>query len=254
MKRFFCQTKFASFQRQLNLYGFARFCHGRDKGAYYHPYFIRGQRALVRRMIRRKIKGQAAILRRPLPTEEPDFYSGQPAMDCDGLQLETSGQVQHAANLIPSCVLVQQHNLNAEQSMAAPVPLHTSCDESSNNLNVDLFDSHPFLFVTDDHLTDPPVPQASCFDPAAELAKLRAQIRQKKAEYDQMTSSRRSSVSDSLNGFFMEEEQVLQEPQRQVSRECYIIPAAPTEPHRLVPAPVKGVKGIPVYKGSYISV
>ena len=44
MPHFFNQTKYASFQRQLNLYGFSRLTHGPDKGAYYHNCFVRGKR------------------------------------------------------------------------------------------------------------------------------------------------------------------------------------------------------------------
>ena len=73
LHRFFSQTKYPSFQRQLNLYGFSRFAHGRDKGAYYHPCFIRGKPSLVRGMIRRKIKG-TKVRRTMHPSEEPDFY------------------------------------------------------------------------------------------------------------------------------------------------------------------------------------
>lgn len=244
MKRFFCQTKFASFQRQLNLYGFARFCHGLDKGAYYHSCFIRGQRGLVRQMVRRKIKGQAAILRRPLPTEEPDFYSGQPAVHYEGLHNEISEHQQHAVSPIPSRVLVQQHNSNAEQPM--PVPTY---DESSDDFNLDLFDGPPFSFVTDEQPTVPPMTPASRFDPATELAKLRAQIRRKKAEYDQITSSRRSSATDSLDGLYLEEQ-----PRRQVSTESHNLVATPLEPRKLVAAPGGAGSYISVYKGSYISV
>jgi hypothetical protein len=73
MPQFFNQTKYASFQRQLNLYGFSRLTHGPDKGAYYHSCFIRGERNLCRRMIRQKIKG--TMVRKTLaPEEEPNFY------------------------------------------------------------------------------------------------------------------------------------------------------------------------------------
>lgn len=74
MADYFNQTKYASFQRQLNLYGFSRLSHGRDKGAYYHQCFVRGQRNLCRNMIRQKIKGTK--VRRSLSAEEePNFYS-----------------------------------------------------------------------------------------------------------------------------------------------------------------------------------
>lgn len=60
----------------MNLYGFARFAHGQDKGAYFHFNFVRGHRSLVRGMIRRKVKGTK--IRRPLrPGEEPNFYSAE---------------------------------------------------------------------------------------------------------------------------------------------------------------------------------
>jgi len=74
MPRFFGgQTKYASFQRQLNLYGYSRFAHGIDKGAYYHSCMIRGNPKAVQGMVRRKIKGTSAR-RRLSPDEEPDFY------------------------------------------------------------------------------------------------------------------------------------------------------------------------------------
>lgn len=40
-------TKIASFQRQLNLYGFRRISKGNDQGAYFHPKFIRGRRDII---------------------------------------------------------------------------------------------------------------------------------------------------------------------------------------------------------------
>eukprot|EP00339_Tiarina_fusa_P029953 CAMPEP_0117069670 /NCGR_PEP_ID=MMETSP0472-20121206/48889_1 /TAXON_ID=693140 ORGANISM="Tiarina fusus, Strain LIS" /NCGR_SAMPLE_ID=MMETSP0472 /ASSEMBLY_ACC=CAM_ASM_000603 /LENGTH=140 /DNA_ID=CAMNT_0004792349 /DNA_START=118 /DNA_END=537 /DNA_ORIENTATION=- len=74
MHHYFNQTKYASFQRQLNLYGFSRLCHGRDKGAYYHECFVRGERELCRGMVRQKIKG-TKVRRSLSPEEEPNFYS-----------------------------------------------------------------------------------------------------------------------------------------------------------------------------------
>jgi len=40
--KYFEQSKFTSFKRQLNLYGFRRFTSGPDSGAYYHVNFLQG--------------------------------------------------------------------------------------------------------------------------------------------------------------------------------------------------------------------
>jgi hypothetical protein len=74
MPQFFNQSKYASFQRQLNLYGFSRLTHGRDKGAYFHACFVRGERDLCRKMIRQKIKG-TKVRKTLSPEEEPNFYT-----------------------------------------------------------------------------------------------------------------------------------------------------------------------------------
>mmetsp|Transcript_31020 Transcript_31020/g.74944 ORF Transcript_31020/g.74944 Transcript_31020/m.74944 type:complete len:518 (-) Transcript_31020:411-1964(-) len=79
MPKFFNQSKYASFQRQLNLYGFQRLLTGPDKGAYYHGCFVRGQPSLCKGMIRQKVKG-TKVRRQITPEEEPNFYNGDTAM------------------------------------------------------------------------------------------------------------------------------------------------------------------------------
>lgn len=60
MKLFFNQTKYKSFQRQLNLWGFERnTSECAEKGAYYHSLFIRGRRDLCQEMARQKVKRNA---------------------------------------------------------------------------------------------------------------------------------------------------------------------------------------------------
>ena len=61
LPRFFKQTKFMSFTRQLNLWGFKRITKGVDSGAYYHALFLRGRRCLAMLMRRQKIKGTGDI-------------------------------------------------------------------------------------------------------------------------------------------------------------------------------------------------
>jgi hypothetical protein len=59
MRKYFPRmNRFASFQRQLNLYDFRRVNDGPARGAYYHPSFNRDFPVLCRAMKRTKIKGQ----------------------------------------------------------------------------------------------------------------------------------------------------------------------------------------------------
>lgn len=69
----FRQTKFSSFQRQLNLYGFRRITNATDKGGYYHELFLRCKPQLCYSIKRTKIKGTGT--RKPsCPETEPNFY------------------------------------------------------------------------------------------------------------------------------------------------------------------------------------
>ena len=53
LARYFRQTKFKSFLRQLQSYGFRRTTRGSDKGTVSHPLFVRGRRSLCLRMSRK---------------------------------------------------------------------------------------------------------------------------------------------------------------------------------------------------------
>ena len=54
MPRYFKQTKYKSFQRQLHMYGFVRTKKGMDKGAYYHDLFDQNNKSMCFRMVREK--------------------------------------------------------------------------------------------------------------------------------------------------------------------------------------------------------
>lgn len=57
LPRYFAQSKITSFQRQLNLYCFSRIKYGKEKGSYFHPYFLRDEPQLSERIIRMPLKG-----------------------------------------------------------------------------------------------------------------------------------------------------------------------------------------------------
>lgn len=73
MPMFFKQTKWTSFQRQLNLYGFQRLTRGLDAGTYYHEMFLHGRYFLCHCIGRQKVKG-TGIKAASNPETEPDFY------------------------------------------------------------------------------------------------------------------------------------------------------------------------------------
>jgi hypothetical protein len=60
MPKYFKQTKYKSFQRQLNLYGFTRINEGPGKGGYKHKYFLRGNKALCQYISRQSNDDSAA--------------------------------------------------------------------------------------------------------------------------------------------------------------------------------------------------
>lgn len=53
LQRYFRQTKYQSFQRQLHGYGFRRQIYGEGKGKVSHPMFVHGQRAMCKEMRRK---------------------------------------------------------------------------------------------------------------------------------------------------------------------------------------------------------
>lgn len=69
---YFRQSKFTSFQRQLNLYCFRRLTTGNDNGTYYHELFRRDQPLLSKDMVRKRIKGNV-VRAAADPESEPDF-------------------------------------------------------------------------------------------------------------------------------------------------------------------------------------
>jgi len=58
MPRFFKQTKYKSFQRQLNLYGFTRFNTGTHKGGYMHKFLRQGHRTMCQLIPRRGVRNK----------------------------------------------------------------------------------------------------------------------------------------------------------------------------------------------------
>jgi hypothetical protein len=75
MPRYFKQTKFKSFQRQINMWGFERILNGPGKGGYTHACFIRGQPSLCKQMKRTKVKGIRQRSVSQIPSTAKSFAS-----------------------------------------------------------------------------------------------------------------------------------------------------------------------------------
>jgi len=138
--RWFRQSKFASFQRQLNIYGFTRINSGKhslspgivyglskgmeflpllfstcvwyqspgpDKGGYYHELFLRGKQFLAEGIQRTKIKGMGP--RKPAAGEiQPDFYALPPIegnnIDNNSIINDTSSRPDEQSSAPPALV------------------------------------------------------------------------------------------------------------------------------------------------------
>ena len=53
MPIYFDQSKYESFRRQLNLYGFSRLARGEDRGVVSHPNFVQADRSLCMKITRK---------------------------------------------------------------------------------------------------------------------------------------------------------------------------------------------------------
>ena len=71
MPRYFLNMgKIASFQRQLNLYGFKRITDGPDTGGYWHRKFVRGRRDLVVKLKRKSTSEAKRLIQEKKEAEE----------------------------------------------------------------------------------------------------------------------------------------------------------------------------------------
>jgi hypothetical protein len=85
MPMYFKQSKWNSFARQLNLYGFVRMASGPDAGAYYHELFLKSRPSLCKYMRRVGVPQGQQDRRKCRPKnvvdiQEPDFYAMRPSV------------------------------------------------------------------------------------------------------------------------------------------------------------------------------
>lgn len=136
MPKYFKQSKMASFQRQLNLYGFSRLTSGLDKGGYYHELFLRGKVSLAYDIHRTRVKGTG--VRMPTnPESEPDLYALPPIED---------GMPAAAPSI---------REVNARET---ETPSHTKKTGTNPDDDLIFFEGCPFHYLPEAAL--PPAPQS----------------------------------------------------------------------------------------------
>ncbi len=133
MPKYFQQKKYASFQRQLNLYGFSRLTKGCDKGGYYHELFLRGKRFLIPSIPRKKVKGTGARMASN-PEAEPQFYSMAPAID---------------SHLDSTKLTIRKQNEYSEPDNLQEVKLCTDMKREPQEVDDDvlIFEGKPFHYL-----------------------------------------------------------------------------------------------------------
>ena len=124
---YFKQSKYKSFQRQLNLWGFERILTGSDKGAYHHPLFLQQRPGLCSRLKRRGYKKLVPVdpmktARMSMATtRNPLFFSSQvtPIQRPDEMKMEMT---RNDPSPIPKQVSMESMNSDASTSSQAVLP------------------------------------------------------------------------------------------------------------------------------------
>mmetsp|Transcript_1035 Transcript_1035/g.2023 ORF Transcript_1035/g.2023 Transcript_1035/m.2023 type:complete len:319 (+) Transcript_1035:61-1017(+) len=149
LDKYFKVTKIASFQRQLNLYGFQRITKGRDRGGYYHELFLRSKVFLVQNIHRVKVKG-TKIRARSNPEQEPNFYA-MPFVGSNQAAPSMS-QMSTAAPVTSSQTFALQSSWDLKETPAPVVP--KKMEESFEPLPWDNVDENFLASDADDFFKD----------------------------------------------------------------------------------------------------
>mmetsp|Transcript_26415 Transcript_26415/g.61878 ORF Transcript_26415/g.61878 Transcript_26415/m.61878 type:complete len:355 (-) Transcript_26415:87-1151(-) len=120
MKKMFNQTKFKSFQRQLNLWGFERIQNGPDKGSYFHPLFVKGKRECCQRLSRVRLKGTIdKVVQHGVQDKFEPYYSPHSVATTTAESISTT----EAATLSLSVSAVPSTTAQGNPKADSPAPL-----------------------------------------------------------------------------------------------------------------------------------
>ena len=119
---YFNTTKFKSFQRSLNLWGFHAFTKGPSKGASHHPLFRRGMPELCRGMTRERIKRTSSTGEsRPYPVSMEALLASSNKQEAT-ISTARSSPSLAAAPYLPSIIDRQQVGNFDLRTVTPPTP------------------------------------------------------------------------------------------------------------------------------------
>jgi hypothetical protein len=99
MPSYFNQTKFTSFTRQLYIYGFQKVQDGPDKGAFFHSQFVKENKSLCLRMMRKKYK----------PNLHQDFNTNSAFPKHQSRDTMTCCHAPHQSGIAPRSTIGSNH-------------------------------------------------------------------------------------------------------------------------------------------------
>jgi hypothetical protein len=130
---YFEHSKFSSFIRQANGWGFRRMISkGADRNSYYHELFLRGKPYLVK-LMKRPSKNAKPLAE---ASTEPDFYQiseGRPLPELQAGNAGGCGYDKEVHGVLAHCTFVEKRQTYSGQLITGDhmtMPACTTCDES----------------------------------------------------------------------------------------------------------------------------
>jgi hypothetical protein len=103
MPEYFTASKYKSFQRSLNLWGFETVSKGPEKGVCSHPFFVRGDPAKTQMMKRVKVKSNEKTP--PRKCEQSRTEEEQASLSLLSLNGTTTSSTKSSRNILPPPVI-----------------------------------------------------------------------------------------------------------------------------------------------------
>jgi hypothetical protein len=134
MPKYFNKTKYRSFQRQLQIYGFRRVKdkNSSENGAYYHKAFVRGQKSLCLQMTpsssSQPVKHPSAAVPAPIEHTLEDEVVGSSSLGCGALDCNEEDYVSTSEWIsVAQKIIAQVDHSNQETEQKAAL---LSCDHA----------------------------------------------------------------------------------------------------------------------------